>query len=262
LKLTSHAPYSDYDPNFYGGIDELIPNDLPETLNGIQSPDHGELWTTSLEYQVQDNKLVLSALLSLSKLRYTRRIALRPGAPFVQIDYSIANLSGEERIFLWKLHAALVIEPGDQIVCPARTGQVVDLQWSRWNTLAPFEWPHVGHNSVHERADVVPPRGNTMDFFYLYNLETGRMGLRRTADNLYFEYQFDTKIFPYAWLFASYGGFDGHYVAVLEPCTTMPLSVNEAAKLKQCTVLAPGASIETKISIYAGAFERVGIVDG
>jgi hypothetical protein len=37
---------ADYDSNFYGGIDELIPNDIPENIDGIDDPDHGELWTT------------------------------------------------------------------------------------------------------------------------------------------------------------------------------------------------------------------------
>jgi hypothetical protein len=38
-------------------------------------------------------------------------------------------------------------------------------------------------------------------------------------------------------IFASYGGLDGHYTAVLEPCTAMPVSVNEAARLNQCSCL-------------------------
>lgn len=248
LKLEKLAPYSEYDPNFYGGIDELLPNDIPETLHGIQSPDHGELWTASLESNVENGEVALTGLLPLSSLKYERRIALRADAPFVDTHYRITNLAGEERAFLWKLHAALAIEPGDRIVCPADIGQVVDLAWSRWDTLAPFAWPFIGQ----ERADVVPQPNGTMDFFYLQNLNMGRIGLLRRAANLRFEYHFDTNVFPYAWLFASYGGFDGHYVAILEPCTAMPLSVNEAANLRQCTVLAAGESIETTVSIYAG----------
>ena len=37
-----------YDPEFYGGIDEQIPCDGPETLDGVTYPDHGELWTQPL----------------------------------------------------------------------------------------------------------------------------------------------------------------------------------------------------------------------
>lgn len=251
LTLAGLTPYSEYDPNFYGGIDELIPNDLPEDLYGYESPDHGELWTTALEYEVQGDEVVLSRLLPLCGLHYERRIALRADAPFVDLHYRITNESSEERAFLWKLHAALAIEPGDRIVCPARTGQVVDLAWSRWETLTPFAWPFVEQG----RADVVPECDGTIDFLYLYDLEAGRIGLHSQNNDLLFEYQFDTGVFPYAWYFASYGGFDGHYVAVLEPCTTMPLSVIEAAQLKQCSLLAPGAQIETTVSIYAGPYK-------
>ncbi len=47
LPLATNARGADYDPNFWGGIDELIPNDLPETIDSIPYPDHGELWTTA-----------------------------------------------------------------------------------------------------------------------------------------------------------------------------------------------------------------------
>ena len=32
LSLQTLPPGSEYDPNFYGGMDELIPNDIPETV--------------------------------------------------------------------------------------------------------------------------------------------------------------------------------------------------------------------------------------
>ena len=63
---------------------------------------------------------------------------------------------------------------------------------------------------------------------------------------------FDPKIFPFAWMFASYGGFLGHYTVILEPCTTMPMSVNEAALNKQCSILQPGETLTTRVSIRAG----------
>ena len=40
---------ADYDANFLGAIDELIPNDITETIDSIAYPDHGELWTTPLQ---------------------------------------------------------------------------------------------------------------------------------------------------------------------------------------------------------------------
>jgi hypothetical protein len=248
LKLEKQSPGAEYDPNFYGAVDELLPNDIPERLNGVDSPDHGELWTLALAYRREGDAVVLSGVLPRCGLAYERKLALRPNSPHVDIDYRIHNPTGEQRIFLWKLHAAVAIEPGDQIVCPARTARAVDLAWSRWSSLEPFAWPNVEG----QRADQIPPRGNSVDFLFLYDLEAGQMAWKSAARGLTLAYQFDLKVFPYAWYFASYGGFDGHYTAILEPCTTMPLSVNEAAQLGQCSVLQAGEEIETRVTLYAG----------
>src|SRR5215831_4564493 len=59
LKLQPSPCGAEYDPNFFGGIDELLPNDLPETINQIDCPDHGELWTTPLVSCVDGEKLLL-----------------------------------------------------------------------------------------------------------------------------------------------------------------------------------------------------------
>ena len=249
LRLERCAPGSAYDPNFYGGIDELLPNDIPETFNGVENPDHGELWTAALDHRIEGQTLWLGGLLPISGLRYERRMRLRDDAPELVVDYRIENVSGAPRVFLWKLHAALNIAAGDEILCPARTARVVDPQYSRWTRLEPFPWPMIAEGQAVNR---IPPLDGTMDFLFIYDLEAGRMAWQSGARDLMFEYRFDTAVFPYAWYFASYGGFDGHYMAILEPCTTMPLSVNEAAALGQCSRLAAGEALTTRVTIYAG----------
>lgn len=248
LRLESLLPGSEYDPNFYGGIDELLPNDIPEKVNGIECPDHGELWTTPLEWRREGQRLILEGRLKGFGLSYRREMALRPGASCLDLNYRISNLTAEPRQFLWKLHAALAIQAGDIIECPARTARVVDLAWSRCKTLDPFPWPSLEGF----RVNVIPPADGTVDFFYLHTLAEGEVAWRRPSTGLRFAYHFDERVFPYVWLFASYGGFNGHYTIVLEPCTAMPISVNDAAAVKQCSFLDPGQSLETKVVIHAG----------
>jgi hypothetical protein len=248
LKLERLEPGAEYDPNFYGAIDELLPNDVPEHINGVDSPDHGELWTMALDYQVDGETLVLSGTLPLNGLEYRRRISLRDDGPYVDVDYRIANPTPERRQLMFKMHAALNIARGDEIVCPARKAVVPDLEYSRWSSDEPFDWPVIDG----QRADVFPPRDGSMDFLHLYDLEKGQIAWRRPDHGLTFIYTFDKQVFPYAWLFASYGGFEGHYMAILEPCTNMPILVNEAAQLGQCSILEPGQAIETRVTIYAG----------
>jgi len=97
---------------------------------------------------------------------------------------------------------------------PARRAQVVDLAWSRYRTLEPFDWPILQDQAVN-----LVRRDGTVDFFYLFDLRAGRMAWRRPGAGLEFAYEFDPQVFRFAWLFASYGGFNRHYTVVLEPCT-------------------------------------------
>lgn len=278
IRLAQLPPGSEYDPNFYGGIDELLPNDLPETVAGVALPDHGELWTLPLddhiefqattpiskvgislipfritrsgehESQITGAWLCMNGVLPVSQFGYERWASVLPDRPELVSVYRITNLSNRRQPVLWKLHAALNITPGDIIICPAKTARVVDPDYTRWKTLEPFAWPHIDD----ARADVIPESDGTVDFLYLYDLEEGRIGWERPSANLRFEYRFDTRIFPFAWYFGSYGGFMGHTTAILEPCTTMPISVNDAAESGTCLWLDPQEEVSTTISIYAG----------
>jgi len=248
LRLERSAPGTAYDPHFYGGIDEVLPGDVPEFFNGVMNADHGELWTLPLESRVEGESLVLAGVLPLCGLAYERRLSLGAEEPVIALDYRLENRVDERRVFLWKMHAALHVEPGDQIVCPARKASVADPQWSRWGNVTPFSWPIVEGR----RADLIPPPDGTTDFIFLYDLQDGTMGWRSHSRGLEFTVHFDRCIFPYACYFASYGGLDGHYTAILEPCTAMPVSVNEAARLGQCSSLEPGEQIVTRVTVYAG----------
>lgn len=248
LPLERHSAGSEYDPYFYGGIDELLPNDMPEHINGVDSPDHGELWTMSLDYSVGEDSVTVSGLLPLSGLKYSREMRLYPDKPGIELKYRIINPTQSPKEFLWKFHAALNIEKGDEIISPSKTGKVVDPEYTRWTDLEPFSWPVLQN----KRADMIPEKDGSVDFFFLYDLKQGYMAWHRPEKKLAFMYSFDKSVFPYNWYFASYGGFLNHYTAVLEPCTSMPLSVREAARLKQCSVLQPEEELSTTVNIYAG----------
>lgn len=248
LLLESHKPGADYDSNFIGGIDELIPNDIPENIDGIDYPDHGELWTTALDYELLENKIAVFGKLELSGLYYKKIISLEDNSPTISIRYTISNQSDSTRNFLWKLHAALRIASGDKLITNAKKAKVVDPDYSRFRMMNEFTWPDIENTN----ASLVPEKNNTTDFFYLYDIDAPRMGLESNNGNHLFSYSYDNNVFPYQWYFASYGGFLNHYTAILEPCTSMPISINDAKKSGQCTVLEPGQEINTIVKIYAG----------
>jgi hypothetical protein len=222
LRLEQYG--TEYDPNFYGGIDELLPNDLPETIDGIPCFDHGELWTTPFEVANGRTLVGLTALLPKFEFEVRKILELEGNACVVKTQ--IYNRSESPKPFLWKLHAALKIQPGDRITCGAERYTAVDPEWSRRGDEG--EW----------KGETIPNFDGSTEFLYLHPLTVGNMAW--TNGKRSFEIRFSPETFPYCWYFASYGGFFDHEVAVLEPCTCMPKEVNAAANLGQCPVLEPG----------------------
>jgi hypothetical protein len=253
LELEKLEPGANYDRNFWGGIDELLPNDIPEEVDGIAYPDHGELWTTALDYELESQCLVLSGTLPLSGLFYKKVVSLHEREPKIKVRYQLHNRSGSTRHFLWKMHAALKISEGDVLLSPARKARIVYANASRFKNMNEFRWP------VIEDVDAsrVPAKDGTMDFFYLYETPVGEMTLVSASGATCFSYKYDTRVFPYQWYFASYGQFRDHYTAILEPASAMPVSVPEATALGQCSVLEPGGAMETEVVIFAGERESV-----
>jgi hypothetical protein len=240
LTLAPCAPGTAYDPNFYGGLDEVIPGDLPETIHGIAVPDHGELWTLPLQAEAHAGALILRGRLPQFGLEYRR--VMRLDANRLRCGYEIVNRSGAARTFLWKMHAALAVHPGDRVVCPAATAQPVEPAWSRRPSPVPFAWP----NADGRDYSVVPAPDGTTEFLYLTGLLEGRLGLA-AADGARLDCSFDPAVFPCCVFFAAYGAMGGAYTAVLEPCSAMPASVTTAAERGFCSRLAAGASLVTEL---------------
>ncbi len=186
--------------------------------------------------------------LALSGLYYSKHIQLQENSSEILIHYCIKNSTQSVRHFLWKLHAAVVINEGSRLITNAKHAQVVDPEYSRFTDTSIFNWPQI------QGVDVtnVPEKNGTMDFFYLFNASSGEMHLQNDSGDLLFGYNYDKTVFPYQWYFASYGGFLNHFTAILEPCTNMPMLVNEAIEKKQSAVLKPGEELATTVKIFAG----------
>ena len=225
-------PALDYDGNFAGGMDELLPNDPPE--EGF--PDHGELWTLPLECEADHGKLVLHGILPISGLAYRRTMQLEENT--LVSEYCIENTADRPLDLLWKLHAALLIEPGDVLEVPANCIQAADPgNWSRTAHGMPQKW---------EGAYTVPKMDGSSDFFYLTDLTGNEIRLKRRSGTI-FRCRFDAETFPCVWIFASFGRLNGSRTLIMEPCTNYPGTLSEARRSKVCAHLEPGEHFHTVV---------------
>ncbi len=237
---------SDYDENFFGGMDELLPNDIPEEVGGRSLVDHGELWNSSLDVREVDGGMFLEGRLPLTPLSYSKRLSLQGSE--LRLDYRLKNLGPAPLDLLWKLHPALRISQGCEIQVPAATAQVGHPDYSSRPLPETFAW-----DSDPSRK-VVPAKGNYQDFLYLLGLSQGSCALAHKEEDWMFRMRFDKEIFTSVWVFSTYAGWKGLEVLVLEPCTNPQLSLLKCAAEKRCLRLEAGAELSTSVTLQTGRY--------
>ncbi len=244
---------SPYDDVWSGGWDELFPNDEIATIEGKVYPDHGELWTGAWDAEPFQSDSHIGVTLRfqtpISAIRIEKTIQLRRGESRVHFAHVFTNTAKCSFPFLWKLHPAMAVTPQHRIDFPAM--QVV-LEPAFPGTLegAPehntWPWVRVGMREVDLRK-ITPAEERQLYFFYGMDMKAGWCALTNTQTGLSCGLRFDQTIFPCAWLFATYGGWQNYNVAVLEPCTGYPLNFEAMQKAGRHKELAPGGSFSTQV---------------
>lgn len=226
-------PAKDYDSNFAGGMDELLPCDLPE--HGF--PDHGELWSLPLQHSfTREGHLLLQGHLPQSDLVYERKMEL--SGKSLLCHYTITNRGKKSLYFLWKLHGAMRIQKGDKLFADASCIQAADPgDWSKASDGMPrrFNAPYV-----------VGEMDRSSDFFFLTDLQEGKASLLHENGRSISCY-YDLKVFPSLWIFCSFGRLNDSRTLILEPCTNYPLSLDDAVRNKCCAFLQSGECLRTRV---------------
>jgi len=244
-----------YDDVWSGGWDELFPNDAPGVILGERYPDHGEVWSIEWDWQEELSKdsatLALSCNTPISACRIEKRITLRAGEPSLHTEHRLTHTGRDEFPFLWKMHPAFRVSPDCRIDFPPMT---VELEpgWLASLRGAPlrFPWPYA--DTPEGRIDLrqVPPeRSRRACFFYGTGYREGWCAITDTASGLTCGVIFSPEVFPTCWLFASFGGWRSHNVAIVEPSTTYPFEIEKAIERGAAPILGPGATIETRMAL-------------
>jgi hypothetical protein len=243
-----------YDDVFHGGWDELFPNDVPETIDGEPYPDHGETWTLPWAWTVVDDgstgpaAVRLEVATPISACRLTKTYTLEPGARSLRMDVVVANEGPADLPFMWKQHLALTVDDAARIDLPAGRMRIDDFGSPRaGGPGVEYDWPVlVDEQGEHDMRPTLPVTSRRAEFQQAMQLHAGWCALTH-ADGSGIGIAFDPEVFRSCWLFASYGGWRNLQVAILEPCTGYPLSVNDGVAAGTHRTLAAGSRIATTL---------------
>jgi hypothetical protein len=253
------APGAVFDDTWAGGWDELFPNDEPARLDGRVYPNHGEMWTNAWHADLRTDgdsaELALSTECAIAGCRMEKRITLRAGEAKIHFHHRLTNLGNRVLRGLWKLHPAFAVAPGDRVLIPARRYALEPACLASFEG-APLSWEgpvvEFGGRRVDVR-EVLPASSRELRFLYGLDLEEGWCAVYDPTRRLAAGLAFPKDLINTCWLFATYGGWRDHYVAVLEPCAGYPFQLEAAARAGQAFTLAPHGTREARVVFAARA---------
>ncbi len=252
LALSPIPPGAVYDDNFLGGWDELFPNDEPETLAGIDFPDHGEAWSAPWRWQVLAEGVAvrLELVAPLSGSRLVRTFRLAAGSSALELQVEVTNGTGRVLPMMHKQHLAVDLLPGSRIDLPPSVVEIGGFGTPRAGSYGDrFAWPVLATPEGGADFAAAAPDG-TAELLFAEGLAAGWVACTG-PDGVGIGLAFDTGAYPACWTFASWAGWQDLRVAVLEPCTGLGLSVGEGVATGRHRVLAPGETMRTRLSAVA-----------
>lgn len=228
-----------FDDHWTGGFEEVFPNDAPTEVESFRLVDHGELWRRSWELvRSNEHEICFSLNCETYPMSVTKTFSLDSKSSELNIHYEIESRASKKLPFIFKLHPALSIEPGDEFQMPSAKTVPVAIEFSRL----------IGRNES-GIYKAMPNDGHSREFVILSELEAGTCSIYNPRTNSKLTFDFPLKILPQLWLFQSYGGFRNHYVSMVEPTNAGHYDLAIASQKKLCGQLEAFEKINFDIKI-------------
>jgi hypothetical protein len=252
-----------FDDYWCGGWDEIFPNDAETIVNGERYPDMGEIWSLDWDYQINQQRNLVSLLTSvscpISPVEVIREVKLAKAESGMKLRYQIKNLSKDAIKFLWKLHPAFEINDSCEIEIPAKRG-IIDPRYQKHFSSRSYAWPdatYKGGSKVNV-SKVTGKLKETCTLHYLTDLSDGYATFKDRKNGVQCRISFPKDVLDNVWLFLAYGGWRSLYNLVLEPSTSYPYDLNDAIKQNTVGELDGGKKLDVTIGVDAGPLDPPG----
>lgn len=256
---------ANFDNSWCGGWDDAFPTCDPCSFGGEQFQALGEL--RSLEWSVvsADNLSVeLEAFGPITPIRATKTVLLADDEPELRMNYSITNIGFTPIHFLWGTHPALSVSRDSRLIIPTRTGMVGYAPDELSGTKGEkYPWPHFETNDgmITDMSLVLPPEAAKIFGHYALALEDGWYAVEDAESKSGILFQFPKADLPNLWMWINYGGWRGYHHVILEPWTSLPVSLPEAVANGTARKLVPGQTfaVEVITTLYDshGAYKNI-----
>lgn len=211
-------PDADFSLFDASGIDDTFPNINAEDRNVDQNiyhyPDHGEIWSSRMQWEIQEDVLHLWYESKRFSYLYEKWISLE--AKSVKMRYRIENQKTTALPCLWTFHGLMRYEEDMELIYPEDCSSLENV----------LESPQLGKTGEIYALDTeqycfyrVPLKSTkTMIKYYAAEkVKQGHCGYRYPSQKVECHLHYDEKKLPYLGMWVTAGGFRGDYNCAFEP---------------------------------------------
>jgi hypothetical protein len=244
---------ANFDNYWCGGWDDGFPTCEACTHNGEQYPNLGEFrsvrWVVdSRDESLTEPSVTLSAFGPISPVKAQKQIRLRKSS--LEMEFKIEHEGYLPIDYLWGTHPAYAVEPGCILHIPARTGIVGQANHPLLGQPGQrYSWPILETPGGSIDMSLLQPRGTYSAGHYATDLSAGWYAIEYPQRGSGLLFEFPLNLCPNLWLWLSYGGWRGYYLAVVEPWTSFPVTLSDAVATGTHRVLLPGEQLVFKTRV-------------
>ncbi|MDB6094422.1 MAG: hypothetical protein JWM32_1984 [Verrucomicrobia bacterium] len=223
------------------GADECIPSVLPCTIDGVEIPDHGEVWSRRWEVNsaaAAQGVIETSIALKTLPLTITRRLSAKGNA--VRLEYRLENTGARSVRYLWAFHPMFTWDAGDEIDLGGTSNVTIT---GVKNAAIPVglagPWPGLGKGLSLNRGDY----GGTDDSFckgFLATRNAPTLSLVNRGRTERLTLEVDPLEVPAWGYWVSRGGWDGHTHWAMEPTNAPVDAPDQISSDSPATVIQRG----------------------
>jgi len=234
LHLFRNRPGDDFSLSPLVGMDECLPTIAACSWQGVELPDHGEVWSAPWQVDAagwEGGSLKTSVRLKILPFTFQRTITLQGNE--IEIGYRLDNHGTEDKHFLWAVHPLLRLQAGDRLDLPASTRGL--LNGAAW---------------VDAVATAIPEKNHAKIFAAPVTEGLSAVTNQTTGDRLEFEWNPEENGTLGLWL--TRGGWHGHHHFALEPMNADSDALPQAAERNRCGVVAGASFVTWQIRLRVG----------
>lgn len=226
------------------GFDDAFPTidacNIPISNSVVSYPDHGEIWSATFSYTLDEDSVTLTYVSKILPYRYQKTFHLNNNS--LICDYRIQNIGQEEFPYLWAFHCLVNCEENMQLIYPNGVTGITNVAESK-------SFGNVGRTYPFTESLRSLPKNPTCKYYVTGQVPEGKCGYYYPKEDVTALIEFDPNSLPYLGYWCTTGGFRGDVNCAFEPASGYYDSALGAYQNKTGSVLHPGETFSFSIAI-------------